>query len=67
MFIEDSKRKTVSATISENVLEEVDKLINEYKEEGYRVTRSSFIQSALKAYISYIKEKREEREEGGAK
>lgn len=61
----NSKTKTISATISGNILEETDNVLNYYKEQGFSVSRSAFIQSALKSYIKDIQNKI--KENGGAK
>ena len=57
----NTKTKTISATISENVIEAIDQIVSVYKHEGFKVSRSQLIQSALKKYINNIEQIKEKK------
>jgi len=57
----NTKTKTISATISENVIEAMDQIVSGYKHDGFKVSRSQFIQWAIKEYINNIEQIKEKK------
>jgi metal-responsive CopG/Arc/MetJ family transcriptional regulator len=55
-----NKTKAISVTINENTLNRIHSILDYYQSEGFNVSRSSFIESALQSYINSLESNNKE-------